>query len=265
MTGNNPMQTTPPLNSKVVIDQTASSALLALAYKEGLLTETQDADCCLSRLAGGSYPKWVTVQALEQVVLFEQLHLTRWLPWKGVHGELLDSSQFVTVESPVKFRGEVQEIDSAILNSILKARGISPTPFEDPSIMKKTEAALRELDEWEKRHAEVPPTRFRMGIERIFHNKSKTPPAPRYVALENIYSKLEQFNPIASALEDYLDLVTTAQDRFAHVMTPITDSSSDDLFHPPSTSSEVNTPTLLLKLTSANLGVIPFGQSLKQT
>jgi len=62
-------------NSKVILDPTASGALLALAYNEGLLTESDDNDFCLNQLASQNYPVWVTTQALEQVFLFDQLHL----------------------------------------------------------------------------------------------------------------------------------------------------------------------------------------------
>src|SRR5882724_8989049 len=112
---------------------------------------------CLQGLASRVYPNWLTTQVLEQVVIFDQIHLPLRFPWKGVHGALIESGPFYSIDEPRKPEGEIREIDPAILNGILKARGISPTPVEDPSIMQGVEAALQKLDEWEKKYGEEPP------------------------------------------------------------------------------------------------------------
>jgi hypothetical protein len=59
--------------------------------------------------------------------------------------------------------------------------------------------------------------------------------------------------------------VATAQERDAFVMTPIYEAVSQKLFQPRIVEQGVNTPTVLLRLTSAKLGVLPFGQNLTKT
>jgi hypothetical protein len=250
-------------NSKVIIEPSASGALLALAYREGLLVESNDNDDCLKTLASRNYPDWLTTQALEQVVLFDQLHLTSQIPWRGIHGELIEAGPFVSVDEPSKPEGEVQEIDPAIVNGILKARGISPTLFEDPSILEGVDTAFRRLNEWEKKYGEEPPSPIAVVVKRIFAKESNLD--PKYVELEEIRRPLQAFQPIASAIQEYLEVVATAQERAAFVMTPTYESGSQQLFQPRITALESNAPTVLLRLTSAKLGVLPFGQSLKET
>lgn len=250
------------VNSKVVIEPSASDALLALAYHEKLLTESENNDHCLRTLASRNYPNWLTVQALEQVVLFNQLYLTARLPWQGIQGNLLESGVFRPVEEPTKPEAEIQQIDPFILHGILKARGISRTPFEDPSIIEDVEELLRELDEWEEKYNEEPPSPISLFVERSL---SGSPLEQKYLELQRIRQGLDKFQPIAKAVEEYLEVIATAEENRAFVMTPIFESPTTRLFQPRITRSESNMPTVLLRLTSAKLGVLPYGQSLGQT
>jgi hypothetical protein len=250
-------------NSKVIIEPSASGALLALAYHEGLLIESDDNDYCLRHLASLNYPVWLITQALEQVVLFDELHLTSRIPWRGIHGELIESGPFISVAEPSKPKDEVERIDPALLHGILKARGISPTPFEDPSILEGVGKALRQLDEWGEKYHEEPPSPISLLVQRTLGREQNL--HPKYIELERIRLPLQAFQPIASAIEQYLEVIATAQERDAFVMTPIYEAVSQKLFQPRITEQQVNAPTGLLRLTSAKLGTLPFGQNLTQT
>lgn len=250
-----------PIPSKVVLEPSACCALLALAYQEGLLTESENNDHCLRTLASREYPKWLRVQALEQVVLFDQLHLPLRFAWKGVQGGLIEAGPFIPVPDPKKPDAEIRTIDPAILNGIMKAGGINPTPFEDASILERMGRAVRDSEAWEKKYGETFPSAFdilgKMVASRQLDDK--------YTESMDIQRRLGAFEPISRALDGYLEVLATAQDRAAFVMTPIYESPSQELFQPQISPGEVNSPTVLLRLTSAKVGVLPYGQTLKRT
>jgi len=251
------------MNSKVIVDSSASKALLALAFREGLLTETENNDEMLASVGRQAYPSWLITQALEQVVLFEQVHLANTLPRDGLKGELLDTRQFHFVNEMLPASGNVEEIDPAILNGMFKARGLSPTPFENPQLLEDAMIASRELEKWEALNGEKPPSRMTLLIKKtVSLSKSLD---RKYAQLDDILMRLEKFQPFEACLRHYLQLVTTSQDRQALMMAPIYPTDSTGLFRPNLQDASENTPTVLLRLTSAQLGVLPYGQSLRST
>jgi len=252
-----------PINSKVVVESTASQALLALAHKEGLLADAPNNDNTLSSLARRNYPSWVTAQALEQVVLFEQIHLPFLFSPDIVRGDLIESGPFYFYSERQNPKGKIREIDPAILNGLLKARGISPTPFEDPSIMEGVRTAQQQLKAWKRKYGQDVPDPMAIVMEQVLERSRKKP--QKYVELEIIQRPLERFRPIVEALNDYLQLVGAAENRAAFAMTPIFDAGATSLFQPKIDSGRFNSPTTLLRLTSAKLGVLPHGQTLKGT
>lgn len=251
-----------PLTSKVVVDSAASRALVALAFREGLLAETQHNDRILENLAHRDYPRWLLAQALEQVVLFEQLHMPLSFPKGGVHGALIEAGPFHLFSDGPKSEAAIKEIDPALINGILKARGIHPTPFEDPSIMADVQLALQRLKEWQQKHGEEPPDGFAIVLNQFFSRERTR--HPRYIELEEIRKPLESFQPVVDALREYADLVLAAENRAAFAMSPIYDPNFSGLFQP-ELVKELNVPTVLLRLTSAKLGVLPYGQTLAAT
>lgn len=252
-----------PVTSKVVLNNAASSALLALAHREKLLTECSRADFCLTRVAERKYPAWLVAQALQQVVLFEQVYITKWLPWVGIHGDLVESGPFVPVENMAEPVGKIHSINASLIHGILKAQGFSPTPIEDPKILERTHSALQKIREWELQHGESSPDPLKIAILESLDPFRKT--APKYLEYKRIDAELDEFRPTAKALNEYLSVVATARERFAHVMTPMIEADNDFAVRPALLESDVNMPTALLKFTSSMLGVIPYGSSLADT
>lgn len=254
-----------PLTSKVVIAPSASAALLALASREGLLRAIGErADGCLKLCVSRTYPDWLVAQALEQVVLFEQVHMMKFFPKDFLEGEFIESNIFFDIREQAPVTGVITELEPAIFNGILRSDGISPILFVDAAWLERFNIAVNERCAWETKFGEnFPADMIVMILELGLKNKGVT--VPKYIQAEQIRQRFEEFIPLIRAFTGYFEVVANAQERLAHMMVPIMPGSDYGLYRPPVLTKEFNVPTTLLRLTSSRLGVIPHGQSLRQT
>lgn len=215
--------------TSAVIDRRSSEALLALAFKEGLVWTTEETDGVFERMCQGSVDSGMQAQLLEQLVLTPKLSMCGFDPnvWRALDGPL--KHHLANLDAPDEDGAPIQPLPIEMISGLM---GKEITEKAMSELVSRMRATIEEERQYEATSGKKAPDIDREEIRELIAKR-----VMRNSLFQRNYSEAEiesqrrrnavyrEFSPVVNAMQEYARLAKIADKFGLLVRTPILNST----------------------------------------
>jgi hypothetical protein len=255
-----------------IIDRCSRDLLFSMAANEGLIEVKKkgETDDVFGLMPHSEYALRMRSQILEQAVLTPKFALVDYPEslWDLMTGRLKEEGHIVNLERPEMPENQFRTISSDIVAGLVRASGNDIPIHEYQQRAVEAKKALEGEEEFTRRTGKSPPDLFQKNIIDFVNRAKLEVPYEysdeEYAEQEQRQEKYLRFEPIARAMNEYVELCTLAEKHRYLVKTPILNEGGDNILDNPNYHSlGAIDEAVLFRIVGRELGKTTYRPTLK--